>query len=98
MRTLTTLLLLAAALALGVWALWRWAPEYLPAPVRAQIDRYLAPPTASATAPHQRPLYRWRDATGQWVIADQPPTDGTPYETVVVDPRTNVLPAIADED
>ncbi len=36
-------------------------------------------------------LYRWRDASGQWQVSDQPPPDGVPYEIVSYRHDTNVL-------
>jgi soluble lytic murein transglycosylase-like protein len=31
-----------------------------------------------ATAPAEAQIYKWRDAKGQWMYSDQPPSDGTP--------------------
>ena len=77
------LALLVLALLLGAaWAWWTYAPETLPAALRAQR------PSAN-TSP---PLYKWRDERGQWNITDRPPP-GRTYETVIVDPGTNVLPS-----
>lgn len=41
-------------------------------------------------------LYRWRDASGQWVVSDTPPASPTPYETVVLRRDTNVLPSAGE--
>ncbi|MDX5299880.1 MAG: DUF4124 domain-containing protein [Gammaproteobacteria bacterium] len=38
-------------------------------------------------------VYKWRDAQGQVHYSDQPPAD-TPWETLTVDPGTNVIPAV----
>jgi len=38
------------------------------------------------------PLYKWQDASGVWNITDKPPA-GRPYEKVVVNPDTNIMPA-----
>ena len=78
------LLLLVAALAAAGWAWWRYAPETLPVFLRDTAPRS---PTANP------PLYKWKDASGQWHITDTPPSD-RPYETVTVDPGTNVVPTV----
>lgn len=80
----TPLLFLLAALAAAAWAWWRYAPDTLPAFVRDSAPRS---PQANP------PLYKWRDASGQWQITDRPPPD-RPYEEVHVDPRTNVVPTV----
>ncbi len=79
-RALLALILLAA----GAWIWWRYFPDSLPAVVG---DRVVRSPVANP------PLYKWRDAKGQWQITDQPPAD-RPYETVVVDPNQNVVPSV----
>ena len=48
----------------------------------------IAPPSAVTTA------YKWRDAQGNWQLTDQPPPEGTPYETIQADPSANVLPSL----
>ena len=74
---LLPLLLLSAAAA---W--WYFAPDTLPALVRAQLP----------VAPKSNPvLYKWRDAKGGLHVTDTPPAD-RPYETVRYDPNANVLP------
>ena len=80
-------LLLLAALAAAGWVWWRFAPETLPAFARQVVP---ASPVANP------PLYKWRDAEGRWHVTGQPPPD-RPYETVVVDPSTNVIPAYGTE-
>ena len=80
-------LLLVLALAAAAWAWWRFAPETLPA-----FARHAAPAAPGANPP----LYKWRDAQGRWQVTDRPPAD-RPYETVVVDPATNVVPALGSE-
>ena len=77
-------LLVLAALAAGGWAWWRYAPDSLPAFVRDAAPRS---PLANP------PLYKWKDAAGTWQITDRPPPD-RPYEEVVVDPATNVVPTV----
>lgn len=77
------LLLCVAILALAGWAWWYYAPDSLPEPLRKQL------PVSKNANPV---LYKWRDAQGRWQVTDQAPTD-RPYETVRVDPNTNVLPS-----
>ncbi len=79
------LLVLAAG---AVWAWWTYAPDSvnLPRAVSDQLPAALAPRAANPT------LYKWKDAQGHWNVTDQPPA-GRSYETIQVDPNTNVLPA-----
>lgn len=87
-------LLVLALLAVGAWAWRRYAPETLPEVVQQQLKAAPIP----ALAPVNPALYKWKDAQGRWNITDKPP-EGRPYETVTVDPKTNVLPAgAAPED
>jgi hypothetical protein len=83
---LPLVLLALAALLAGAWAWWYYAPQSLPAVVRAQL------PVARDAAAHNPVLYKWKDATGHWNITDRPP-EGRAYEEVRVDPDVNVLPA-----
>ena len=78
MRILVVLLLLSA----GAGAWWYFAPDTLPAFVKAQL------PASPKSAPA---LYKWRDAKGHLHYTDTPPAD-RPYETVRYDPNANVLP------
>jgi hypothetical protein len=87
-RLALLLLVLAAA---ATWAWWRWAPQSLP----GFAQRHL--PASPSARPDNPPLYKWRDASGQWHVTDTPPSD-RPYETVVVDPNTNVLPSLLPKD
>ncbi|HET7844734.1 MAG TPA: DUF4124 domain-containing protein [Xanthomonadales bacterium] len=89
-RTTTALLLLATALGAS-WAWWRYAPASLPVFARTAL------PTSPAARPDNPPLYKWRDAKGRWQITDVPPSD-RPYETVVVDPNTNVMPSLLPKE
>jgi hypothetical protein len=77
-------LVVLLAVAAAGWVWWRYFPQTLPAFVNAHAPRS---PLANP------PLYKWRDATGTWQITDTPPPD-RPYETVVVDPRQNVVPTV----
>jgi hypothetical protein len=76
-------LLVVLALAAALFAWWRLAPDTLPGFAQA-----LAPRSPVSNPP----LYKWRDAAGRWHVTDAPPPD-RPYETVLVDPKTNVVPA-----
>lgn len=37
-------------------------------------------------------LYKWRDAQGEWHVSDEPPPEGTPYDTLEYREDVNVLP------
>ena len=79
-RVLILLLALVLLGAAGAW--WYFAPDTLPAFVKAQLP----------VAPKSNPvLYKWRDAKGRLHVTDTPPAD-RPYETVRYDPNANVLP------
>lgn len=73
-------------LAVSGWAWWYYAPATLPDPVRAYL------PTSAVAPAHNPVLYKWKDAQGRWNVTDTPPV-GREYESVRVDPDTNVLPA-----
>ncbi len=83
MRSMLLGALIAVAL-LGGAAAWVWyrAPEHLPAEWRR--DNPNSPDYAPA-------VYRWKDDQGRTQITDQPPA-GRSYETVRIDPETNVVP------
>jgi hypothetical protein len=74
----TTLLVLAGLAAY----VWRYEPERLPAEWRQDN------PHSVDYAPV---LYRWKDAAGVVQVTDRPPPD-RPYETLRIDPDTNVAP------
>ena len=38
-------------------------------------------------------VYKWQDEEGRWHVTDQPPPEGTDYETQRWSRDTNVLPA-----
>lgn len=40
-----------------------------------------------------KPLYKWKNNKGEWVISDTPPDNQTKYETLQYNPDTNVVPA-----
>lgn len=55
------------------------------------VKNYL--PSEATTS---KPLYRWRDDQGQVHVSDQPP-QGRPYEAVVYNKDTNVIPSQPDK-
>jgi hypothetical protein len=76
-------LLVALALLAGIAAwLWYRAPEHLPLELRRDN------PHSRDYAPK---IYRWKDAAGRTQLTDSPPAD-RPYETIRIDPDTNVVP------
>lgn len=81
-----TLLWWLPALGLGAWAWWYFAPAYLPDFVRERL------PVAHSSTAHNPVVYKWKDAQGAVQYSDQPPARGS-YETIRLDPDTNVLPA-----
>jgi hypothetical protein len=86
-------------LVLGAIAWWVYSPETIPfighrpEPARAATA---AAPHSTRAADSNPPLYKWRDEHEQWHITDQPPKD-RPYERVVPNPDTNVLPSMDSE-
>ncbi|VAW92096.1 hypothetical protein MNBD_GAMMA23-895 [hydrothermal vent metagenome] len=40
-----------------------------------------------------KPLFKWKNNKGEWLISDTPPSDGTKYETLQYNPNTNVIPS-----
>lgn len=79
-------LLLLALIAAALWAWWTYAPDSVPVVVRQQLSPIVAAPATNPV------LYKWKDDQGHWNVSDQPP-EGRPYETVTIDPDTNVLPS-----
>jgi hypothetical protein len=75
---LVGLLLIAAAAAY----VWYQRPDLLPEGKRAKN------PQSTDYAPA---IYRWKDERGRTQISDTPPK-GRAYETVRIDPNTNVVP------
>jgi hypothetical protein len=93
-------LLLVALLA---W--WMYWPETIPVfghrpesePAKPQDRRADAARAANAaSADAKKPLYKWQDENGQWHITDTAPRN-RPYEKVVVNPDTNVIPSEVPE-
>jgi len=83
MRSFLTGMLVTIALLAGA-AAWVWyrAPQHLPLELRRDN------PNSRDYAPK---VYRWKDEAGRTQLTDQPPA-GRPYETVRIDPDTNVVP------
>jgi len=79
------LVFVSVAAAGGAAWLWYRAPEYLPAELRRDN------PNSSDYAPE---VYRWKDPQGRTQLTDTPPPAGQSYETVRVDPDTNVVPNV----
>ena len=61
----------------------------LPASVNQQIEVLTPDKLLNKT----KPLYKWKDKKGQWVVSDTPPTDGTAYEKMQYDRDSNVIPS-----
>lgn len=61
---------------------WYYEAEALPREWRQENPR---------SREYAPPVYRWRDAAGVLQLTDTPPTD-RPYETVRIDPDTNIVP------
>lgn len=67
--------------AAGAWV-WYQRPDLLPLEWRQENPR---------SRDYSPAVYRWRDADGVLQLTDTPPGD-RPYETVRVDPDTNIVP------
>lgn len=78
-KGLPVVLLLIAAVAAYVWY---QHPDLLPEGMRAKN------PQSVDYAPA---VYRWKDERGRTQISDTPPV-GRDFETVRIDPNTNVVP------
>ena len=92
-------LLLVLILVGGFWAVRQFAPQMLPGSLRpprpepgAEATAQARQATPEAQPARNPPLYKWKDDRGQWQITGTPPR-GRSYETVRVDPDTNVVPA-----
>ncbi len=85
LRGLKGFLLVSILLAGGAAWVWYQAPEYLPPVLRVKN------PQSIDYAPT---VYRWKDDQGRTQLTDAPPADGRPYEPVVIDPKTNVVPSL----
>lgn len=93
-------LLLILVIAACYWALRLFAPQILPGFLReprtergsAQASQTAQPAAADTRLAASPPLYKWKDERDQWHVTDTPPR-GRSYETVRVNPGTNVVPA-----
>ena len=61
----------------------------LPTSVNDQIQKITPDKLLNKT----KPLYKWKDKQGQWIVSDSPPTDGSKYETLQYDQDSNVIPS-----
>lgn len=78
-------LLLPLLAGAAILASWRYAPQLLPQTLAERLPR----------SPKAMPrVYRFRDEQGRVVIADRPPADGRPYETLEYHPERNVVPSL----
>lgn len=80
---------------------WLLSPKPRPIPpegIPGTTGHSAQPGSGAATQADARnpPLYKWKDASGQWHITDKPPKDFA-FEKVVVDPNANVVPTIVPE-
>ena len=81
------MLLTIGLLVAGTAALWYLRPDLRPGWVPEAL-----PMSPSATIT----MYRWRDANGEWVVSDEPPSADVPFEEVSYRLDTNTLPALED--
>ena len=49
------------------------------------------PPTVTTT-------YKWRDAKGNWQVSDRPPPGDIPYEVLIFNSDTNIVPSLQTGD
>ena len=77
--------MLLAAIALAV-AAWWWFTREMP---RRERERALAAQTAARQAERANSLYRWRDASGQLQVTEEPPK-GRKYERVSRTPEDGI--------
>jgi len=76
------LIALALIGALSATVFWYFNPQQRPGWV---AERLPTAPTATTQ------LYRWKDANGQWVVTDKPPSEGD-YEVMEYRHDANALP------
>lgn len=50
--------------------------------------------TSLEPPPQITTTYKWRDANGQWQVSDHPPKGDTPYETMIFNSDTNIMPSL----
>ena len=73
------------AIALGV-AAWWWYTQEMP---RRERERAAAAQAAMAQAERAGSLYKWRDASGNLQITDEPPR-GRKYERISREPQDGI--------
>jgi len=61
----------------------------LPANVSNKIDN-LSPQILKQKT---KPLYKWKNKKGQWIIRDTPPESNIPYDTLQYNQNANVIPS-----
>ncbi len=74
---------------------------YLSPVLRQQVNATLPPDVSKKLGDIQpqlfdnktKPLYKWKNNKGEWIVSDKPPGDGTRYETLQYNPDSNVIPA-----
>lgn len=100
-RRLRTFVVVAIVLGVigWIWHAFFWdalpIPELPDIPGLSAGGRGESPDDAAPRrAAENPPLYKWKDDQGRWNVTDRPPPD-RPYEKVVVDPDTNVIPSLA---
>ena len=95
--------LVVVAIIAWVWHAFFWDVVPLPdvprIPGLSTRDDGARPESGTSESRHAQtgtnpPLYKWKDAQGRWNVTDQPPKN-RPYEKVVVNPDTNVIPSVA---
>lgn len=95
LKSLLWLLLIAAAI-IGGLALY--APEHLPASLRSSLVGPPPDPRDDPSSPRYSPaVYRWKDAQGVMHVSDVPP-QGRKYDTVRINPDTNIVPGASTAD
>ena len=77
--------MLLLAVGLGV-AAWWWFTSEMP---RRERERAIAAEAAAKQAERADSLYRWRDASGQLQITQEPPA-GRKYERISRTPREGI--------
>ena len=62
--------------------------------VDPELGRELLGNTPIAPTPSVTKAYKWRDAQGNWQLTDQPPPEGTPFETLETSSDANIVPSL----
>jgi len=61
----------------------------LPSGVSEQIQKLTPDKLLNKT----KPLYKWKNKQGEWIVSDTAPTDGSKYETLQYNQDSNVIPS-----